>query len=195
MNNFDLIVIGTGAGMNVAADAINSDMRVAVIEHGPMGGTCLNNGCIPSKILLYPANVIRTLNDAASIGVKGNIANVDFQLIMGRMKSFVGEGRDEMERGHKMVENLKVFRQTGEFIGDYTMNVGNEKIMAPKIVIASGARILVPRHVDLVATVENTLKFGTMSSCLITRKMMELMKNSNNIMLILEWGLNEQLRF
>lgn len=152
MNKFDLIVIGSGAGMNVAADAINSGMRVAVIEHGPMGGTCLNNGCIPSKILFYPADVIRTLNDAASIGVKGNIANVDFGLIMSRMRSFVGEGRDEMERGHKMVENLKVFRQTGEFIGDYTIKIGNEKITAPKIVIASGARILVPNIPGLKET-------------------------------------------
>lgn len=152
MEKFDLIVVGSGAGMNVVADAINAGMRVAVIEHGPMGGTCLNNGCIPSKILLYPADVIRTLDEAAGIGVKGNITNVDFGLIMNRMRSFVGEGRGEMERGNASVETLKLYRETGEFIGNYTMKVGKEKITAPTIVIASGARVLVPQIPGLKET-------------------------------------------
>ncbi len=94
MEKFDLIVIGSGAGMNVASNAVNAGMNVAVLEHGPMGGTCLNNGCIPSKILLHPADVIRELDEAAKIGVKGSIQEVDFNLIMNRMRAYIGDSRE-----------------------------------------------------------------------------------------------------
>lgn len=144
MEKYDVIVIGSGAGMNVAANALNSQMRVALLEHGPMGGTCLNNGCIPSKILLYPADVIRALDEAANIGIKGSIDKVDFSLIMKRMSSFVGEGRVEMEKGAKSTKELDWYTDTGEFIGDYTMKAGHKKITAPKIIIASGARLSIP---------------------------------------------------
>ncbi|MGB9300090.1 MAG: FAD-dependent oxidoreductase, partial [Anaerolineae bacterium] len=70
MEKYDLIVIGSGAGMNVASKAVHARMKVAVVEHGLMGGTCLNTGCIPSKILLHPADVIRELEEASKIGVE-----------------------------------------------------------------------------------------------------------------------------
>ena len=144
MEEYELIVVGSGAGMNVASQAVHAGMRVAVVEHGLMGGTCLNTGCIPSKILLYPAEVIRELEDARGIGVEGTIARVDFPLIMRRMRSFVTIDREHMEEGVSMVETLTVYRYTGEFVGDYRLKVGGETITAPKIVIASGARALVP---------------------------------------------------
>jgi dihydrolipoamide dehydrogenase len=118
-------------------------MNVAVVEHSLMGGTCLNNGCIPSKILLYPADVVRTLNDATSIGIKGSISKIDFGLMMKRMRSFVDEGRQEMEKGVAAADSLSWFKDTGEFIGEYKLRVGKETITAPKIIIASGGRILI----------------------------------------------------
>ena len=144
MDEYDLIVIGSGAGMNVASKAVQAGMRVAVVERGLMGGTCLNTGCIPSKILLYPADVIRELEDGRAIGVEGTIDRVDFPLIMRRMRSFVAADREQMEEGVSMVEALRVYRDTGEFVGEYRLKVGGETITAPKIVIASGARALVP---------------------------------------------------
>jgi mycothione reductase len=144
VEEYDVMVIGSGAGMNVASKGVQAGMRVAVVEHGLMGGTCLNTGCIPSKILLYPADVIRELEDARGIGVEGTIAGVDFPLIMRRMRSFVAADREQMEEGVSMVEALKVYRHTGEFVADYRLKVGGETITAPKIVIASGARALVP---------------------------------------------------
>jgi dihydrolipoamide dehydrogenase len=59
MDSFDVIVIGSGAGMGVVYSALNEDLKVAIVDHGPLVGTCLNNGCIPSKMLTYPADVIR----------------------------------------------------------------------------------------------------------------------------------------
>ena len=79
MEEYDLIVIGSGAGMNVASNALQYGFRVAVMEHDLLGGTCLNNGCIPTKILLHPADVIRSLSDAADIGIRGKITDIDFR--------------------------------------------------------------------------------------------------------------------
>jgi dihydrolipoamide dehydrogenase len=152
MEKYDLIVIGSGAGMNVASNAVNSGMHVAVVERYLMGGTCLNYGCIPSKILLYPADVIRGLDDAASLGIKGTINHVDFPFIMKRMRHFIDEDRLGMERGVEGSDSLIWHKDTGEFIGDYTLKVGNNKITAPKIVIASGARQIIPNIPGLKET-------------------------------------------
>ncbi len=144
MEKYDLVVIGSGAGMNVASNAVNAGMRVAVVEHYLMGGTCLNYGCIPSKILIYPADVIRQLNDAAALGVKGSINSVDFDFIMKRMRNFIDGDRVGMENGVEASDSLIWYKDTGEFVGDYTLKVGKKQITAPKIIIASGARQIIP---------------------------------------------------
>lgn len=130
--------------MNVAWRAINQDMQVALVENGPMGGTCLNVGCVPSKILIYPADVIRMLGAASAIGIDGHIDKIDFALIMKRMHAIVDDGRSHMERGAKNTENLDWYQVRGEFVDDYQLKVGEESITAPKIVIASGSRAFVP---------------------------------------------------
>ena len=62
---YDLIVIGSGSGLNVAAHAVNEyGWKVAIVEDGPLGGTCLNRGCIPSKMLIHPAEVAMAVRDA-----------------------------------------------------------------------------------------------------------------------------------
>ena len=96
MEKFDVIVIGAGAGENVVSSAIAEGLNVALVERGPLGGTCLNNGCIPSKMLIYPADVIRMAQDAKAVGVEAT-AKPDFRFIMDRMRAFVREEREESE--------------------------------------------------------------------------------------------------
>jgi mycothione reductase len=144
MDNFDLIVIGSGAGMHVVSNALQDGFKVALMEHGPIGGTCLNNGCIPSKMLIYPADVIRILQDAEAVGVRGRIEDIDFQKMMRRMHSVVDDSRREMESSIEADLNVTWYKNTGEFIEDYTLKAGDKILTAPKIVIASGARALIP---------------------------------------------------
>jgi dihydrolipoamide dehydrogenase len=54
MEKYDVLIIGSGSGMSIADGALNRGMKVAVVESGPLGGTCLNRGCIPSKNVIYP---------------------------------------------------------------------------------------------------------------------------------------------
>jgi mycothione reductase len=145
MDKFDLIVIGSGAGTHVASEASHEGLRVALVDKGPTGGTCLNNGCIPSKILIYPADVIRSIQDAKAVGVHARIDEIDFQKIMSRMHEVVDKARDHLEEAIKTKENLTYFREKAEFIGDYVLKVGDKTITAPKIVISTGARPMVPR--------------------------------------------------
>ncbi len=145
MDEFDLIVVGSGAGTHVAAEAIHEGERVALVDQGPTGGTCLNSGCIPSKLIIYPADVIRTIQDASAVGVHATIDEIDFQGIMNRMHGHVDRTRINLEEVLKSKENLTYYRERAEFIDDYVLKLGDKIITAPKIVIATGARPMVPQ--------------------------------------------------
>ena len=64
LKEYDIIVIGSGSGGEIVESALSHGNRVAWIDKGPLGGTCLNNGCIPSKMLIYPADRVMEINEA-----------------------------------------------------------------------------------------------------------------------------------
>jgi dihydrolipoamide dehydrogenase len=144
MSSFDVIVIGSGAGFNVVSNALNEGLRVALVDKGPLGGTCLNNGCIPSKVLITPADIIRSFQDAKAIGVEGSVTKVDFPFILNRFKSLQEEEHKGMLEQIKSSKNLSYYPVVGELVGDYTLMAGDETITAPKIAIASGSRAAIP---------------------------------------------------
>lgn len=144
MDRFDLIVIGSGAGTNVASQARQAGLDVALVDQGPTGGTCLNSGCIPSKMLIYPADVIRSIHDAGALGVHAEVNEVDFKRIIGRMHGVVDKARSNLEEALEDAENLTYIKERAEFIDDYTLKAGGRIITSDKIVIATGARPLVP---------------------------------------------------
>ncbi|MDD1768324.1 MAG: dihydrolipoyl dehydrogenase [Methanomassiliicoccales archaeon] len=150
MEQYDLIVIGSGAGMNVADRARQRGLKVALLENGPLGGTCLNRGCIPSKILIHPADVIRDIEDASRIGVSAKIKDIDFNLVRKRMWELVLGDRKGMERAVESDSGLGFFHLTGHFIGPKTLQVGDKQITAPKIMIAAGVRTKIPSVPGLV---------------------------------------------
>lgn len=144
MKKYDTLIIGSGAGMNVADAAYRHGMTVAVVEHGPMGGTCLNRGCIPTKILTYPADIIQTIRDAEKLGITARIDAIDFKGIMERMRHHVRGDSQQQGQAVDAAPDLDWYKVTGEFIDDYTLRIGTETITAPLIFIASGARPHIP---------------------------------------------------
>ncbi len=139
MDKFDVLVVGSG--MNIAA---GSGLKTAVVEFGPMGGTCLNRGCIPSKMLIYPADVVAIAEEAKNIGVDARIASVDFKNIMQRMHQFVSEDSTHQATAVEADSNITWFKDVGEFVSDYTLRVGDRTIRGDRIFIVSGARPDVP---------------------------------------------------
>ena len=144
MEKFDVLVIGSGSGMNVASNAVASGLKTAVVESGPMGGTCVNRGCIPSKMLIYPADVVATIRESEKLGVDATIKSVDFRKIMRRMHEVVTEDTQRQAKAVEATPNMTWFKQLGEFVSDYTMKVGNNTIKAERIFIVSGARPGIP---------------------------------------------------
>ncbi len=144
MEKFDVIVIGSGSGMNVASAAVEQGLNVAVVEHEKMGGTCINVGCVPSKMLIYPADVLAAIGAAEKLGIKASVNSVDFNNIMNRMRTLVDHDTGHQAAAVEATPNMTWFKDRGEFISDYTMQVGAHTITAKKIFIASGARTAIP---------------------------------------------------
>jgi len=144
MEKYDVLVIGAGSGMNVASNAVASGLKTAVVEYGPMGGTCMNRGCIPSKILIYPADVVTTVLEAHELNVNARVDSIDFKKIMDRMREYVTEDVGRQAKAVEATPNLTWFKSLGEFVSDYTMKVGGRLIQADKIFIASGAKPGIP---------------------------------------------------
>ena len=135
MERFDVLVIGSGSGMIVASNAVGSGLKTAVVESGPMGGTCVNRGCIPSKMLIYPADVVAMIQEAKNVDVNATINSISFERIMNRMHQFVTEDPQHQAVSVEATPNLVWFKDIGEFISDYTLKVGSQVIKADRIFI------------------------------------------------------------
>ncbi len=144
MKDYDLIVIGSGAGMNVASSAYERGMKVAIVEHGPMGGTCLNRGCIPTKILTYVADILVQAKHLESLGVKVKVESIDYPAIMKRMRDEVDGSSQSQGDSIDAAEGIDWYRGTGKFVDDYTVEIDGEKIKAQNVLIVAGSRPMVP---------------------------------------------------
>ena len=144
MKTYDVLVVGSGSGGEIADAALSHGLTVAWVEKGPLGGTCLNVGCIPSKIVIHPADRIMEILEAKKLGITAEIKDVDFQAIMQRAQQPIQESHTAMERGISHAENLDLYRKEGHFIREYTMMVSGTEITAEKIFLVSGARPFIP---------------------------------------------------
>lgn len=158
---FDLIVIGAGSGLN----AIPDTGRTALIEKGPLGGTCLNRGCIPSKIILHSADVAETIKNSAKFGIKSRISKINFSQIISRANKLVSKEAKDIEKEIRKSKNITLFRGAAKFIGNKTLKVGNNTIKGKKIIIAAGSRPIIPNIPGL-----SKVKFLTSAEALKLKK-------------------------
>lgn len=138
--NFDLIVIGSGSGLEVSSEAVSRGLKVAVIDNGPFGGTCLNRGCIPSKMLIHCADVMRTIKDSGKFGIRASVENVDWKFIVNRVSSQIDGEAAEIEQSHRGMDKVAVYKGAARFTGKKTLTVNNQTIYGDSVVIASGTR-------------------------------------------------------
>ncbi|MCX8182368.1 MAG: dihydrolipoyl dehydrogenase [Candidatus Methanomethyliaceae archaeon] len=144
MREFDLIVIGSGSGLDVAVAVAQAGKSVAIIEKGPLGGTCLNRGCIPSKMLIHSADIMEALRSAHKFGINVKDFEIDFRRIVRRVKDEVDRESQEIERNLRRVTNPVLLKGVGRFVDLKTLEVNGERIRAEKILIAGGSRPEVP---------------------------------------------------
>ncbi|MFX0081534.1 MAG: dihydrolipoyl dehydrogenase [Candidatus Hodarchaeota archaeon] len=168
METYDLVVIGSGAGLNVLNVGLQVGMKCALIEDTKLGATCLTRGCIPSKVLVHPADLIREAQHASKVGIHFNIEKIDWELISKRMWSQIDESK-QIEEGLSQLSNLTLCKGIGEFVGEYEMEVksinGKEtlgRFKGERFVIASGARSFIPpiEGLEEVGYITNRSFFG-----------------------------------
>jgi mycothione reductase len=146
LKNYDLIIIGSGSATNLLDPLIQSNpkIKIAIIDKDEPGGICLTRGCIPSKILLYPAELVRVIEEARDLGVEADITKVDFPRIMERMRTLIGNDIESIRQGLSSSENIDYYHDIAEFVSPYTMKVGNETIKSSVIFLTIGSRPIIP---------------------------------------------------
>src|ERR687885_877430 len=129
MKEYDLISIGTGSAINIVDVMLqrNPNLQVAVIDKDEPGGICLTRGCIPSKILLYPAEMLRTIERANEFGIDVQLHKIDFHKVMERMRHYIKEEIDMIRNGLSKSENIDYYHKTAEFIAPYTLKVSGSE--------------------------------------------------------------------
>ncbi len=144
MEKYDLIVIGAGSGLTVASQASSMDMKIALVEKGPMGGTCLNRGCIPSKALLHSADIMATIDEAKRFGIHVKEVSINFEEVMNWMRHVIRGDAEEIEEAINSDHNTTLYKDEARFVSDMTLQVGGREITGDKIVIAAGTREFAP---------------------------------------------------
>jgi mycothione reductase len=153
MRHHDLVVIGTGSGNNIVDEAF-AGLDVGIIEHGPFGGTCLNVGCIPSKMFAHPADLAESISRAGTFGIDASIDKVRWNDIQGRifgqLDPIAEHGRDHRINA---CPNVEVYLGHARFTGPQHLRVartdgsGYDDVSADRMVLAAGARPMVPEQV------------------------------------------------
>ena len=141
----NMVVIGAGAGGLVSsyiAAAVKA--KVTLIEEGRMGGDCLNTGCVPSKALIRAAHVMKEISRAEEFGITVGNAKIDFKQVMARVHDVIAkiEPHDSIERYSKLGVNCVT--GSANIISPWEVEVNGKRITTRNIVIATGARPLLP---------------------------------------------------
>jgi pyruvate/2-oxoglutarate dehydrogenase complex dihydrolipoamide dehydrogenase (E3) component len=147
MNRYDAIIIGTGqAGPSLAESLARAGMRVAIIERGRFGGTCVNNGCTPTKTLVASAYVARLAQRAADYGVEiAGPVKVNMAHVKARKDALVERSTAGLESWLRSLTNVSVYTGQARLLNSHTVRVGSETLTGARLFINVGGRPAVPK--------------------------------------------------
>jgi dihydrolipoamide dehydrogenase len=149
MDEVDFLVVGSGSGLDVANAAANRGQSVAVVEKGPLGGTCLNRGCIPSKMLLYHADVLETVERAGEFRIDAEVRDVDFPGIVREVNEEVESDSESIRRGLRSSSRHDLYEGEGRFVDERTIEIVDgadegARVRAETVLVAAGTRPSIP---------------------------------------------------
>jgi mycothione reductase len=141
--HFSLVVIGAGSGKLLLPE--HPEGPVALIESGPIGGTCLNRGCIPSKILIHTADIADQVRHAPEFGIEATLTRVDWPAIRNRTFGRTDQVSAEGRRGLAESDTVTLLEGRARFTGRRALVMDDgTQVTADRIVLATGARPVVP---------------------------------------------------
>jgi glutathione reductase (NADPH) len=144
MEHYDLIVIGAGSGgIATAARAAQHGAKCAIIENKLPGGTCVNVGCVPKKIMWYAANLAESLHHANQFGLNVSLDNFNFNTLIGNQHKYIARIHGFYDN-YLSDLNIDFIQGTAHFIDSKIVNVEDKQYTAKHILIASGCRPAIP---------------------------------------------------
>ena len=151
--HYDLIIIGTGSGNSIPGPELE-DYSIAIVEQGTFGGTCLNVGCIPTKMYVYAADVALETAESARLGLDAQVNAVDWPGIVARIFERridpIARSGEAYRRGPE-TPNIDVYDQHAVFVGERTLRTGQGStqriISGEEVVIAAGSRPFIPEPI------------------------------------------------
>ena len=166
---YEAIVVGSGQGGNPLAQKLASDgRRVAIIESGLLGGTCVNTGCTPTKTMIGSAQVAHYARNAAHWGVHASNVGVDLAAIHQRKDKVVAASRGGWEKKFEGKENPRLYRGRARFTGHKKIDVDGQPLEGDRIFIDTGCRPTIPSIAGLAS-----VKFLTSTTLLELRDLPE----------------------
>jgi mycothione reductase len=145
VKEYDVIVIGAGdAGLGIAFKALSAGLKVALVDNGVVGGTCINTGCVPSKTLITTADRFVESMENSKLGIRSKAGEVDYSAVMKRMRSAVTDGRNAIQQAIKRSRNLDFIHNEAHFMDEHTLEAGGRSLRGRMIFIATGARPSIP---------------------------------------------------
>ena len=141
---YDLVVIGSGSA-NSIIDQEFEHRRVALIERGTFGGTCLNVGCIPTKMYVHPADLARMSTESSRLGVDLELRAVHWPAIRDRIFGRIDKISAAGEQYRATSDDVDLYRSAARFVGPRTLRLeSGETITGDQVVIAAGSRVTLP---------------------------------------------------
>ena len=138
--HYDLIAIGGGSGgLSAAERAARYGARCAVVERGKLGGTCVNVGCVPKKVMWFGANIAHTLHDALDYGFTLGPGRFDWGVLKSKRDDYV-RAINDWYHTYLADSSIDHLPGTARFLDPRTLEVGGERYSADHIVIATGSR-------------------------------------------------------
>ncbi|TRZ95135.1 dihydrolipoyl dehydrogenase [bacterium] len=138
MKDYDLLVIGAGwAGFNAALEAKKHGLKVGLIEKSQIGGTCLNQGCIPTKSLIQSAKTFALIQKAGTFGIETSNPHLNFLKAQERKDAVIQQLRQGME---SRLKDIDLYKSEARLLSADTIIAGQEQIKAKSIILATGSK-------------------------------------------------------
>jgi hypothetical protein len=140
--NYDLVIVGAGSGNMLPTEEF-AGWRIAVAESSSFGGTCLNRGCVPSKMLVHTADVTRAVRRAGRFGIGAEWTGADWPAIRDRVFGRI-DPLHEQAAAYRRAGGIDVFPGEARFTGPNVLRVGDDELHADRFVLATGSRPFIP---------------------------------------------------
>jgi mycothione reductase len=141
--HYDLVIIGTGSGNSLIGPEMDG-WRIAMVERGVFGGTCLNRGCIPTKMMVRAADLAEYAREGDRLGVHTEFHGADWPAIVERVFGRIDPIAEGGRQYRHSLPHVDVYEHSARFVGERALDVGGTVITGDSVVIAAGARSYIP---------------------------------------------------